>query len=435
VPESRESIIVNKPKKRKRRTGGTKNLGLFAFTVLIMAVIVLTAYSYFFPKEEKFVLNFYTFAEVGTMDFIDRISASGTITPKTIVEIKAEAAAAVTEILVNEGDDVAAGDLLMQLHSPSLHDAQIKAAADLDAAEKALEQLTDDQAYELITAQDKIAKAEQDLAAKQANLQLQRKLYDFGVIARVELEKAEQEAAAAKQALLTAERDLTKLLRTHENALEQAQKNLADAQAELQSVTEKINSLTVRAPISGRVLAINTKPGTDVKEADKLISIADLTTQFIKSSVSVAQAERFTVGTPAEITVGQTSYPAVVSYIAPQAHQSQDGALVDVHLEFQDKAAEFRPYSNVTANIHLGIYRSSMYLPRGAYLTSGQQLFVYVIEGDRAVQRDVQFGLIQGNNIQVLSGLEVGEKVITSSYDQFRHLEAIEILPEGGRAL
>lgn len=68
-------------------------------------------------------------------------------------------------------------------------------------------------------------------------------------------------------------------------------------------------------------------------------------------------------------------------------------------------------------------------------MTSGQQLFVYVIEGSKAVQRDVQFGLIQGNNIQILSGLNAGDKVIISSYDQFRHLEEIEILPEGGRAL
>lgn len=108
--------------------------------------------------------------------------------------------------------------------------------------------------------------------------------------------------------------------------------------------------------------------------------------------------------------------------------------MVDVHLELETDPSLFRPYSNVTANIHLGIYRNSLYLPRGTYLTSGQQLFVYVIEGSKAARRDVRFGLIEGNNIQILSGLERGDRVITSSYDQYRHLDEIEILPEGGRA-
>ena len=79
-----------------------------------------------------------------------------------------------------------------------------------------------------------------------------------------------------------------------------------------------------------------------------------------------------------------------------------------------------------------GCTKIVLYLPHGPYLTSGQQLFVYVIEGDRAVRREVQFGLLQGSHIQVLRGLELGESVITSSYDTFRHLEEIAILPEGG---
>ena len=177
------------------------------------------------------------------------------------------------------------------------------------------------------------------------------------------------------------------------------------------------------------------KAGADVKEGDKLAAVADLSTQFIKSSVSVSQAERFVVGTPAEVTVGQNQYPAVVSYISPQAQQGQEGAMVDVYLELIEGGSQLRPNSSVTANIHLGIYRNSLSLPRGAYLTSGQQLFVYVIEGSKLCSEMFNSGLIQGNNIQILSGLNAGDKVIISSYDQFRHLEEIEILPEGGRAL
>lgn len=403
------------------------------FTLAVMAGIAYAAYSYFVPEDEKFVLNFYTYADVGTMDFIDRITTGGTITPRTVLEVKAPAAAAVVEVLAPEGSDVSAGDPLLRLYSQKLYDAHAKALIDLEAARQALAQLLDDQAYELATVKEKITKAEQDLQAKQVHYELQATLYEYGVIAKVELDKAAQDVTAAQQALRAAERDLATTQRTQGGARKQAEQAVADAEAELESLAEKIASLVVTAPISGRILTMNAKINGEVQEGSVLVTIADLSTQFVKTQVNVAQAERFMVGSPAEIAVGQNRFPAVVSYISPQAQQTQDGSMVDVHLQLETDPSLFRPYSSVTSNIHLGIYRNSLSLPRGAYLTSGQQLFVYVIEGSKAVRRDVRFGLIEGNNIQVLSGLALGDRVITSSYDQFRHLDEIEILPEGGR--
>ncbi len=425
---------MTEPKRKKRRFK-TQQLGLTLFTLLVMAAIVFVAYNYFFPKEEEFVLNFYTYAAVDTMDFLEGITTSGTIRPATIEKILAPADAKVAELYVREGDDVTEGDLLLRLAAPDLTDHHQKAVAELDDATKALDQLRDDQQYELQKISHQIAEAESNLVAKQTNLELQTTLYQLGVIARYDLDKAKQELNSAQQTLLNHERERTTALRTHENALEKAIKAVSDAETSLEEITTKIANLDVIAPISGRILTQNTRLNSETKAAETLLEIADLSSQFIHANVNVSQAERFSIGSMAEITIGQVSYPALVSYISPQAQQTQDGTLVEIHLELETDPAAFRPNSNVTATIHLGIYRDSLYLPRGAYLTSGQQLFTYVIEGDTAVQKDVRFGLIQGNNIQILSGLEAGDLVITSTYDQFRHLEEIQILPEGGRKL
>ncbi|HKM43419.1 MAG TPA: hypothetical protein VJZ70_05460, partial [Limnochordia bacterium] len=137
----------------------------------------------------------------------------------------------------------------------------------------------------------------------------------------------------------------------------------------------------------------------------------------------------------ASISLGQTEYQGEVAYIAPQAKQGNDGPTVLVRVDFLDEVSHLRPNSQVTANIHLQLHQDSLFLPRGAYLTSGQQLFVYVIEGNKAMKREVQFGLLQGNAVQIVRGLELGEKVIISSYDAFRHLDEIQVLPEGGHVL
>ncbi|MGB4378866.1 MAG: hypothetical protein WBK13_05805, partial [Limnochordia bacterium] len=232
-----EPIIIKKPKKPKKPRKA-RNLGLYIFTLAVMAAIAFAAYRYFAPEEERFVLNFYTYAEVGTMDFIDRITTGGTVVPETTIEVKAPATAAVVEILAFEGGDVSAGAPLLRLYSQKLHDSHAKAAADLKAAQEALAQLLDDQAYELTTVEEKIAKAQQDLDAKQANHELQATLYSYGVIAKVDLDKAAQEVALARQALRAAERERETTLRTQDSARKQAEKNVTDCKAELDSLTE-----------------------------------------------------------------------------------------------------------------------------------------------------------------------------------------------------
>ncbi|NLB64839.1 MAG: hypothetical protein GX801_12190 [Fibrobacter sp.] len=74
-------------------------------------------------------------------------------------------------------------------------------------------------------------------------------------------------------------------------------------------------------------------------------------------------------------------------------------------------------------------------LPRAPYLASGGRLFVYLLdeENQKAYQHDVFFGNSEGNYIVVERGLELGDKIITSSYEDFKEFKEIDINPEGGR--
>lgn len=430
-----EPIISKKPKKRPKKGGRFKQLGLILFTLIVMAVIIFVSYKYFFPEEEDFVLDFYTYATVDHRDFLDSLSASGTIRPELIIEIEADVAAEVAGIHITDGQDVQAGEPIISLYSQSLYENHDKALQELRQSQQALDQLLIDHEYDLASAERKVAEAQYQVESHQTNYELQSKLFEYGTIARVEFEKAAQELDNAKHNLALAQRDLDIEIRTQANALEQAENSVVAAEEELELLEDKIENLTIRAPISGRILALDVSTGTRVQEGTVLAEIADLSSQYVELDVSATQAERFTTGSQADITISQVNYSATVTYIAPQARQTQDGSLVRITLNLDEDPSHLRPYSNASVNIHLGIYRDSLYLPRGAYLTSGQQLFVYLIDGSRAVRKDVQFGMLQGNNIQILSGLDEGDQVIISSYDQYRHHDEIKLLPEGGREL
>ena len=430
VPER----LRNEQKKR-RSSSAKKQLSLITFTIIAIVFIAYGAYYFFIPKQESFVLNFYTYATVGTQDFLETLAVKGTIIPKKVVVIEPKVAGTIEEIFVQEGQDVKEGEPLLRLYSEEVVSEKNAVETELGEANAKLAQLGIDQQLEMEAERAKVLDAREELNQAEDHLELQRILYDYGSVPRVELEKAEQNVETAKRRIAQSQRELELLTRKHEADKAAVVKTIAINEEKLFKVQEKIDNFVVKASFSGRILSLKIPNNRIVTAHLDLGELADLTSQVVEVQVAPGQTERFGLGTSVGISLGQTEYLGEVSYIAPQAKQGTDGSTVLVRVDFLDEVSHLRPNSAVTANIHLQLHKNGLFLPRGAYLTSGQQLFVYVIDGKTAAKRDVQFGLLQGNTVQVLRGVELGEQVIISSYDAFRHLDEIEILPEGGHAL
>lgn len=423
-------------KQQKRKTPGRmRQLSLALFTLAAIALIAYGAYYFFMPKQEEFVLNFYTYASVGLQDFLETLPVRGTVIPEQVAIIAPKVGGTIEEVFVQEGQDVAAGDPLFRLYSAEIAAEKNAAETELGEARAELAQKEIIHERELEAERLKVLEAQEQLAAAEEQLELQKVLYEYGSIPRVELEKAEQAVEAAKRRITQSEWELELLIRRQEAEKAAIAKTIAISEEKLAKAQEKIDNFLVTAEFAGRILSLKLPSNRVVTAHQELGELADLSRQVVELQVPPGQTERFGVGTPVTISLGQSEYAGEVSYIAPQAKQGSDGPTVLVRVDFLEEVPHLRPNSTVTASIHLQLHKDSLYLPRGAYLTSGQQLFVYVIEGSTAKKRDVQFGLLQGNAVQILRGLELGEKVIISSYDAFRHLDEIKILSEGGHAL
>ena len=74
-------------------------------------------------------------------------------------------------------------------------------------------------------------------------------------------------------------------------------------------------------------------------------------------------------------------------------------------------------------------------MPRDDYLTSGEYSFVYLITDQKAVRSDASFGQHDGGFVEVLSGLQPGDKIIAGSYEEFKDQREISIIPDGGRKI
>lgn len=423
--------VAIRPKRRM-----SLNFKLFLFAVVFFAAAAAAAYLALKPEEERYVLDTFQYATVGVRDFRNVVHTAGRVVPSEVIVLTAPANVVVREMFHQTGEDVAADSLLATFHSEEL-DVELEAAERaLDIAVIEADQVRLQHEQKIAAARAEVEKAAIALADAESKLPVMEELYNLGGIPRQEWEATQAAVRDASLALGRAEESLDLAERERELAVKKAEQQVANARTKLSELLETASKLAVVAPAGGRILEATRKPGDRMTQGETLFRIADVTTQYVETVVTPEQAAGIRVGAPALIRTSDAQYPARVAQVAPLAVAADSGTQVPVRLEVApDVAARFLPYAPVTVEIEQGVLASRPYLVRGPFFTSGNASLVYVLNEDHTVaeRRDVRYGAIDGNFIEVISGLEPGDEIIYSSYTAFRSYRSIELIPEGGR--
>jgi HlyD family secretion protein len=425
-----KSPIISKKPRRKQKKFNQWSLALFI--VVVLGLLGAGAWYFMAPKDEEFVLPYYLYAIVQNRDFLINVTANGVTKPKEEIELRSNTAATVDKIAVQEGDDVVKGAVLMRLVSDTLTTQLADAERRVWQAEYDYDKLQIDNEMEAEKQEREIASLKRQLAEAIADKEQQTQLYALGAIARRDFERSEQNVSDLEYNLNRTERLYLDMLDRQKLALETAREKVVTEQAALSELQAIRDSLVVVAPISGRVINLPVQPGEAVSSNAALVTIADVVDPTVVINVDANMVDLLKPNHAVTIKTALNSYKGQITYISSRAAETSSGAVVETHVQTVGGVRDLRPGTAVTVEIEVG-RRNSPYLPRGPYLSSGQQLFVYVVQGDVAVRRNVTYGMIDSAAVEILSGLAAGEKVITGSYDEFRHLEQVKVLPEGGR--
>lgn len=426
-----EPIVKERP---KATSGNRMQLNLVIFLVIAIAILVAVPYYVLSGmKEKEFVLRSFTYAPVGTRTFTRKLAVSGTVKPEEVLVLKLESAAVLEELYVQVGDEVREGDLLASIDTSDLLESLKEAEDAVIKAKSRVNELLLNKKIQDRNNEKTIASLEEQLATQKANLALQEKLYEVGAISLKELKDA-QNAVAKTQAELDSKPEEFSLneekfqidMKAAQDALVKAEKTYGDLE-------RKLTNTKIYAPISGRILSVDGVVGRQMQAGSSILEIADMSSSGVVMYLDEMDAAYVSVGQEARVRVGGTIVPGVVTFVSPQTvNVSGQGPAVEARVRLDEVPSDLR--ANSTANVEFELQRRDNipYLPRGLYLTSGEYRFVFVLEGDKAVRRNVSFGQHDGDVVEVLSGLEVGEKVITSSYEEFKEKTEIKVVPEGG---
>ena len=201
---------------------------------------------------------------------------------------------------------------------------------------------------------------------------------------------------------------------------------LEKLQEDLKITHGKLDNLTVRAPVTGRLTALDVKVGENRNRGERFGEVTPDTGSKVAAEVDEYYLGRVLDGQHADIEIGDKTWALKVVRVYPKV---MNGTFT-IDLAFQDATpAGLLPGQNVQGKLALGADRTATILPAGAFLerTGGDWIFVLAKDGKSALRRTMKIGRRNAEQVEILNDLAVGEQAIISDYAGFERIDRIDL--------
>ncbi|MDJ0676498.1 MAG: efflux RND transporter periplasmic adaptor subunit [Calothrix sp. MO_167.B42] len=349
----------------------------------------------------------------------------GTLESRRSVTLQPRIQGQVTKIFVKSGDIVKQGEAIIQVDSREQQASVNSVRAAADGARSQLE-----------NAKATLSSLEADRLSNIADVRLNEREYQRsttleaeGAISRQTKDQDANKLATARASL----RAIEARIKAQKATVSQAEKTLKQSQANIQEQKVQLQYYRITAPFTGIVGDIPVKEGDFVNTSSPLASITQNRPLEVEISVPIEKQRELRKGIPVEIldTGGQVLASSRVSFIAPSASNNTQTILVKALLN--NSQGRLRADQLVRARV-IWNQRPGVLVPTFAVSRIAGENFVYVAQTKEspqgntetiATQKQVKLGSITGNNYQVLSGLEPGDKIVVSGILNLRNGDRI----------
>lgn len=363
-------------------------------------------------------------AEVTRGDLVRDISADGRVIAANSPTLYAIAGGTVA-LKVVAGDVVKKGQALAEIDSPELRSKLAQEGSTLASMEAEASRALLDAQITRSTASKLLDQAQIERTAAERDLERYERAYQGGAVSQNEYAKAQDELKKADIGLAAARKDSG--LQGEGAGLDSRNKRLlADRQrAVVTELQRQVDALTVRAPFDGQIGQVQIPQGTNVATNAPILSVVDLSLFEVEIKVPESFARDLGIGMPAQITSNGVQYAAQVSAVSPEVVNGE----VNARLRFAQgkQPPGLRQNQRLSARIVLDTRRNVLMVERGSFLEQDGGRFAYVVDGSRAERRPIQTGASSLSAVEIVSGLQPGEKIVVSGSDQFGDAERVTI--------
>lgn len=394
--------------------------GGVVFLAFLVYVIVLSAG----PRKLRIDAESLQMAEVKNDKFMEYVDVEGLVQPILTIKVNAREAGSVSRIVGEEGNMMKQGDTILVLENLDL----LRTIEDQrDEWEKQLITYREkeiEMEQQSLTLQQQALQTDYELEKLRKSFELEKEEYRMGIKSKAQLQVSEDEYRYKEKTARLQRQSLR-----HDSAVSIIRRDLLlnDRERERKKYErscQRLNDLVVCAPISGQLSFVSVTPGQQVQSGASIAEIKVLDQFKVHTSLSEYYIDRITTGLPATILYQGKRYPLKITKVVPEVKDR----MFDVDLVFTaDMPDNVRVGKSFRVQIELGQPEDALVIPRGNFYqaTGGQWIYKLSKDKTRAVRVPITIGRQNPQQYEVTDGLQPGDWVITTGYDNFGDAEEL----------
>ncbi|WP_257657290.1 efflux RND transporter periplasmic adaptor subunit [Parapedobacter lycopersici] len=395
----------------------------------VLGILALISASYYFTSGNS-QLNVdaerITISEVKEDAFREFIPINGTVLPITSIFLDASVGGRVEEKFVEDGAHLKKGDPIMRLSNTDLELSLVSQETQVynNLTQMQIAQTSAQQAS--IATRNQMADVENALKEAERVYNLNKYLYEKKAIGSQEYQKAVNEFNYQKERLtLTRENVLQDSIRSKQS-LEQSKQVYGSTMSALELMRQKVGDLILRAPVDGQLTSFDAEIGQNKTPGERLGQIDVLTGFKVRADIDEHYISRIYPDLEGEFTFAGKSYRLVIKKVYTQVTNGR----FQVDMEFVNEVPDgIRRGQTLQIRLALSDETKAVLLAKGGFYqqTGGNWVFKVSEDGNTAYRVDVQLGRQNPDYYEVISGLQPGDKVVTSSYETYDRVQELNI--------
>ncbi|MCL5268729.1 MAG: HlyD family efflux transporter periplasmic adaptor subunit [Bacteroidetes bacterium] len=367
-----------------------------------------------------------TISTVREGDFQEFIPVTGTVMPKTSYYLDAIQGGIVEKKFVDEGAMLKKGDKILQLSNSNVQLSALQQETatyeQINLARNTHLQIQENS----VLVQNTLVNAVYQLKNNKELFEREKRLYEKKLDSQQNYEQAYNNYHQALEQERLARMNFEQDSLLGVSQLSQINSSIARMEKNLRLIREMIDNLTVKAPISGQLTSLNAEIGQSKNPGDQLGVIDALDGFKVRADIDEFYIARVIKGLHATVTVNDSDYKLIVTKVYPEV----TGGKFQVDMNFSGQVPDgIRRGQTLQIRLQLSERTKALLLARGGFYqtTGGQWVFLLNSSGNLAVRRNISLGRQNPDYFEVLSGLKPGDRVVTSSYDNFGNVQELVV--------
>ena len=388
--------------------------GLAIVFLIILALVSGTEGSSLSVEKERL-----TISTIDNGNFQENIAVSGVVLPVKTIYLDAVEGGRVEEKFVDDGDTLRKGQPIMRLTNTDLELSLVNQETSVYNLLTQIQISQNAARQNTINKRNQLTDIENNLLEARRKFKLNQQLYDEGVISKQDYLESKNSFDYNTEKLSLAEQVLKQDSSAVSQENRQAKESYQRSREALTLMQRKVEDLVVRAPIDGQITALDAEIGQSISKGERLGQLDIITGYKIQASIDEHYVSRIFAGQQGTFSIGSKQYTLEIYKVYSQVENGR--FQVDMHFT-EDIPTTIRRGQSLQVKLSLSQEKEALLVTKGSFYqeTGGNWIFKLSEDGQTAYRAPIKLGAQNLQYYEVLEGLKPGDKVITSSYNNLK---------------